>query len=85
MSGKALEPETSSPRRGLEENKDVSVEISRADTAKKDFRKKFASVLFYISSMGWMNFFVFVSLVTVEVVMNAMQSKFQLLFYHPDF
>lgn len=75
MSGKALEPETSSPRRRLEGNKDVSVKTSRTETAKKDVRKEFSSVLFYISSMGWMKFFVFVSLVTVEVVMNAMQSK----------
>lgn len=80
MSAKLPEPGTSSPRRGLEQHQDLSVEISRTDTVKKDIHEKFSSVSFYISSMGWMKFFVFVSLVTVEVVMNAMQSKSELTF-----
>jgi hypothetical protein len=77
MSGKALELENSSPRKRLEENKDISVEITRTSADRKDARKSSSSVLFYISSMGWMKFFTFVSLVTVEVVTNAMQGKSQ--------
>jgi hypothetical protein len=62
-------------RKHEEEGKEGAVELAEILPVTKLPRKKGSSVLFYISSMGWFRFLIFVFLVGIEVITNGMQSE----------
>lgn len=65
-------------RNNAEESSETAAAIAVRDSFTNNPRKSSSSVLFYISSMGWINFLAFTVLVGVEVATNGIQRKFQL-------